>query len=146
MKINETNPLRPAGAGNIRRKPGASGTSFSDLLDGMSDAESATATTETAAPTAMGAVLAVQEMPEENYRRKKASARAGQVLDQLEQLRTALLTGRVPAYVLRNLSNILAEHRERLADPELTRVIDDIELRAAVELAKLEMAQATPKG
>ncbi len=143
MKISDTNPIRPSGAASVKKRSGVTGSNFDTYLD-EADAAASTGETLATSPVAaasLDAMLSLQEMPEEELRRKKAVTRATSALDQLEQLRHSLLLGRIPAYILRNLSNILAEHKERLTDQRLNEVIEDIELRAAVELAKLEMAQ-----
>ncbi|NBR29945.1 MAG: hypothetical protein EBT83_16285 [Betaproteobacteria bacterium] len=61
-------------------------------------------------------------------------------LDALEQLRDGLLSGSLPVATLRNLERMVAQERALVSDPKLNAVLDDIELRAAVELAKLEMS------
>jgi len=40
---------------------------------------------------------------------------------------------------LSNIVKVLAQQREKNIDPALIEIINDIELRAKVELAKLEM-------
>jgi len=61
----------------------------------------------------------------------------GDILDRLDAIRLGLLAGRIPADRLHALRESLARERERTDDPELSRLIKDIELRARVELAKL---------
>lgn len=72
-----------------------------------------------------------------------AAADAAQVtygntlLDELETLRMALVQGQISPQNMYRLQTLLAQKRP-FASPHLQEVIDDIELRAAVELAKLE--------
>ncbi len=62
------------------------------------------------------------------------------MLDVLEELRRRLLTGTLPMSVLLDLKRNISLQKQMTNDPALTGVIEDIELRAAVELAKLETA------
>lgn len=143
MKITEHTPLKPAGSASIKKRANVTGSAFETYLDASSaESVSETGSGTPVAVTSLDTMLSIQQLTEEEARRKKVVGKAHEALNQLEKLRHSLLMGQIPAYVLRNLSNILAEHRERLVDPRLNEVIDDIELRAAVELAKLEMAQA----
>ena len=59
------------------------------------------------------------------------------ILDKLEELRAALLSGMIPKAKLIELARVLREKRETGLDDELNRILDEIELRAEVELAKL---------
>lgn len=86
----------------------------------------------------LGAVLAVQQADDALARRRRARQRGEQLLDSLEQLHLDLLGGRLTESGLKRLQKLAAEQRERSSDPVLDATLDEIELRAAVELAKLE--------
>ena len=58
-------------------------------------------------------------------------------LDGLEELRRGLLLGSIPKDRLGDLARLVREKRERGADPVVSRLLDEIELRAEVEIAKL---------
>ena len=147
MKITDTNAPRPISNSSLRRKSSAGAANFLDFLSAADDAASVGDAAPVEATTApyFDAMLSLQEMPEEDIRRRKVMQRGQNALDQLDQLRHALLMGRVPAHVLRNLTNFTTDQRIAAADPRLREVMDEIELRAAVELAKLEMAQDAQK-
>ena len=83
-------------------------------------------------------ILALQEVPDPSARRKRAIRRAEELLDELDQIRLGLLTGRIPLADLQRLSHSLAQQREAVDDPRLAEALGEIELRAAVELAKYE--------
>lgn len=57
----------------------------------------------------------------------------------LDQVRDGLLAGGIPRVTLNRLANAVTKRRENFTDPKLQTVLDEIELRAHVELAKLEM-------
>lgn len=68
---------------------------------------------------------------------QKAMQRGEDVLDRLEDLRHGLLMGHVPKSQLADLASLVRSRRDAGADPHLAAILDEIELRAEVELAKL---------
>ena len=84
-------------------------------------------------------VLALQGMSDSTERRgrRKAVERGSTMLDMLEELRLGLLLGTIPQSRLEQLAQLVRVQREQVNDPRLTAILDEIELRAAVELAKL---------
>jgi hypothetical protein len=58
------------------------------------------------------------------------------ILDKLEEIRRDLLAGGIPRERLENLAQTLRARRAHVSDPRLIEIIDEIELRAAVEIAK----------
>ncbi len=60
------------------------------------------------------------------------------MLDKLDALRQGLLRGAMSRGDLMDLAKLVRARQEVGADPELRAILGDIELRAAVELAKLE--------
>ncbi len=60
-----------------------------------------------------------------------------ELLDKLEILKTALLTGNLPQQDLLTLEQILASKKQHVTDINLQDILQEIETRVAVELAKL---------
>ncbi|WP_374377204.1 flagellar assembly protein FliX [Dongia sp.] len=87
----------------------------------------------------LSVVLAVQEAPDaaKGRARKQARDRGLKMLDYLEEIRIGLLMGAIPKERLEQLGQMVRVKREQIDDPKLTAILDEIELRAAVELAKL---------
>ncbi len=98
----------------------------------------------TAATPVMGAgmFLGLQEVSEEEIERKRALKKGKAVIDVLDTLRDAMLVGTLSPSTIRQLESAVAEQRATNIDPRLESIMRDIELRAAVELAKLEAAGA----
>ena len=143
MKISGYDPLKPA-SGTVKRSStsAAGSSSFADLLS-LSDAQDApppTHVSDIVSTNALNNLLALQEISEEEVRRKKLVQQGNNTLDALERLRNQLLMGGIPMDVLRDLKRNLELQKQTVTDPALMALITDIELRAAVELAKLEMA------
>jgi hypothetical protein len=94
-----------------------------------------------AAPVStIDALLALQSVGTPLERRRRAVGRAGRILDLLEDVKVALLDGEVTPSSLTTLVAAVHEQRDRTDDPRLEGVLDEIETRAAVELAKLGLA------
>ncbi len=132
IRIDQRAPISNAGpAGSARRAGGAAFT-----LPGK---ESATATRSAGVSAAgpLDTLLAVQAYEEPHERKKRQAKRGHDLLDGLDRLKAALLSGRVQIAELEQIKANLALRRESTDDPRLDDVLAHIELRAAVELAKL---------
>jgi hypothetical protein len=113
------------------------GRSFS--LGAAPEAASAHAPAGATSLAGLDAVLTLQGDNESPSERRRRSARRGHdLLDGLDRLKAALLTGRVPTHELQAVAGRLSDRAATSGDPRLDGLIADIELRAAVELAKLE--------
>ena len=97
----------------------------------------------TSAPlTAIDSLIALQEVPDSVTGRAKAARRGRDMLDLLEDIRDGLLLGGISRATLGRLLALVNVKREEFADPGLSALLDDIELRARVELAKFQFADA----
>jgi len=86
------------------------------------------------------ALLALQDVGTPTERRRRSVRRAGRILDVLDEIKVALLDGDLDAASLDRLRRAVRDERSQTEDPALEGVLDEIELRAAVEVAKLEQA------
>lgn len=132
IRIDPRTPVIGAGSASQTRR--ASASSFS--LPGR---ESATATQGSTVSNAgsLDLLLAVQAEGDAQERKKRQARRGHDLLDGLDRLKAALLSGRVQITELERLKTTLSLRRETTDDPRLDDVLAHIELRAAVELAKL---------
>ena len=87
------------------------------------------------AAAGIDAILALQAVDGPLTGRKKALRRGASLLDMLDEIKTDLLIGRVSSDSLDRMTAMLSEMRERSL-PGLDSLLDDIELRVRVELAK----------
>jgi hypothetical protein len=88
---------------------------------------------------ALDSILMLQGLDDSTDGRSKGLAHGEQLLDMLDQVRDGLLAGGVPRTTLNRLANAVSRRHDAFNDPKLQTVLDEIELRAHVELAKLEM-------
>ena len=86
---------------------------------------------------AVNPLLNLQEVEDSTSGPSKAKARAEDLLDRLDEIRHALLAGGLPELQLNALSQVVQSRREEVDDPRLVEILDEIDLRAQVELAKL---------
>ena len=100
--------------------------------------ESAHTPVPTSSLASLGSLLAVQQEDTPLERKRRAIYRADSLLDQLDDIRIATLEGRIGYNQISKLSESLKERLDPVDDDELQAILNDIELRAEVELAKFE--------
>jgi hypothetical protein len=130
-RIDSTRPTRTG------RSSSASGKGFAPEETGDVKASGLTGTGPL---TAVDTILALQGV-EDGMDQKSQGARHGeQLLGLLDEVRFGLLAGGIPRATLHRLAHAVASRREAFADGKLQGILDEIELRAHVELAKLEQS------
>ncbi|WP_203294170.1 flagellar assembly protein FliX [Maricaulis parjimensis] len=82
------------------------------------------------------AILALQGVEDFTQAKKKATERAMDLLDVLDELKIGLLEGGLPRAKLVALMDLLQTRRDQTHDAKLEAALDEVETRAAVELAK----------
>jgi len=138
MKINSSRPLQSA-AGAKRKGAASAPQGFTPEGAGAAGAAAAsTALSSTSAIGSVDALLALQAAGDPLTARRQATERAFSLLDILDDLKLALLDGVLPRDTLLRLVETLKSRRDATDDPKLEAVLDEVELRAAVELAKLD--------
>lgn len=138
MKIDGTGSLR---ANAARRKGGAAAAAgdFAGHMSGLTKAQTP-AVSGTTQIASVGALIALQAST--GFGNDSGAAeldRAEDLLDQLDRIRVGILTGSMSGTTLQNIVKRLAQRRTDGVEPRLAALIDEIELRARVELAKLSM-------
>lgn len=137
MKINSTGNIQ--GPASTRRKSstGKSGETFSTPSSStVPTGTQASSLSGASAVQSVDALLALQGMGDFSEARQKATERAFSMLDVLDDLKIALLEGGIPRQKLTDLMDILRSRRDQTHDPRLEAALDEVEVRAAVELAK----------
>ena len=138
MKVNGPSGLgstAPAGGSARAAAPGFA-------LPNAGGASEVTPTARMATMSGVGsidALIALQEVDGPLERRRRSVKRAGVILDVLDDIKLALLDGDVAPAALERLMGAVQRQRDSVDDPRLEGLLDEIEVRAAVELAKLEM-------
>jgi hypothetical protein len=133
-RIGHTAPL--SGPSKTRRASNIGASGFSALVSDGDDGGPG-AVTGTGPTGGIESLLALQQVDSDGRApNRRARQRGENLLSGLEKLRDNLLTGGIAPQTLHNLQQQLAQQREQIMDPRLHEIIDEIDLRAAVELAK----------
>jgi hypothetical protein len=138
MKVQ--GPSSTQAGGGVRRSGVAAAPGFALPTEGPGTTQAAGNVTQTANLTNIGALLALQTQDDVGERRRRAAKRSTTLLDQLDEIRIAILGGGVSRDQVNALAATLRNYRDQVDDPALNIILDDVELRAEVELAKLERA------
>jgi hypothetical protein len=139
MKVEGPRQPRPV-TGSTQRTgaPSSASGDFARVLAGNPVETPAAAPVR--APAPVEALFAVQAVEDATERSRRARRRANDLLDRLQLLHRGLIDGRLsPADVL-DLIRLVETERDQVDDPALAALLDEIDLRAQVELAKLEVA------
>lgn len=140
MKVSGPNSTGPTGASRGAGTPSASGFSL-DGVGGASKSAPTAGAGAVAGVSSLDALITLQEVGSPLERRRKAVRRAGAILDVLDELKLSLLDGGVSPAALDRLVHAVRLERGEGDEPRLRDLLGEIETRAAVELAKLEMAR-----
>jgi hypothetical protein len=140
MKIE--GPGGPQGPSKTKGKGKAesSGARFGAFMP--TESQGAVHTQATHSIAQLDSLLALQgaEDPAQGAARKRARQRSMTILAELDKIRMAMLGGSLTVGHMIDVADVVAAHREKILDPAMTAIMDEIDLRAQVELAKMRMA------
>lgn len=139
MKV--TGPSGPSSPQGSRPARASGGFSVPSAAAGATAAPT-TSASGLAGVSDVSSLMALQGVEDVTERRRRAIRRGGGLLDRLEELKLALLQGEAGDGALERLSRTLREERPTDADAGLNGLLDQIDLRAAVELAKAELRRS----
>ncbi|HEY8964147.1 MAG TPA: flagellar assembly protein FliX [Alphaproteobacteria bacterium] len=122
------------------KKSSSTGGVFSSFL--TDETEETGAAAPMSSPMGIGSILAAQyEDPAEKQARQRMQERAYKVLDSLDVIQRGLVTGGISENDMKAVQTSVSANREKINDPRLLAIMDEVDLRAQVELAKLEAAR-----
>jgi hypothetical protein len=140
MKVTGPNGTGPTSGARAARPAGGGGGFRLPSLDEPGGAAAGGGVARTASVMGVDALLALQDVGGPLEGKRRAVRRASRILDILDEVKLALLDGGTSLAQLDRLRRAVKEERGLTSDPKLDEVLDQIELRAAVEIAKLEIA------
>jgi len=117
----------------------SSGAFAAELRGHMEGAGTSNSVSASVGVTDVTAIIAAQSISEDEIKqsRKRAFNRANDLLDGLDEIRDSLLFGSISKDRLINIAKSVRERTENCKDEKLQEILDEIELRVEVELAKL---------
>lgn len=140
MKIQGPSKSEGVGKTDKAKKKGKTDNTFGDMVAGAAQkANQAAATQSIAKVDALLSVQAVED-PTERAARQRMRARGDRLLRQLDHIRLGILTGNLTLGQVLDIADVVASHRETITDPNLTSILDEIDLRAQIEIAKMKKA------
>jgi hypothetical protein len=125
----------------VKRSEKAGKTQSSKFSEHLESEAGAVAGAAPAGPvSSVDALLSIQEVDDSTGGQSRSRARkwGNDILDDLERLRIGIISGVVPRGDLERIAASVEQRKGRTNDPALEMILDEIELRAKVELAKLE--------
>lgn len=140
MKIDGPGSVRGNSVRRTDKSRGGAGSEFAKHISSGGDATPVASGGGAAQLGSVQALVALQQVPDSTQRNKpQEQLHAEDLLDRLDQIRLGILQGSLSPVDLKALVARLAERRREEGDPRLLALVDEIELRAKVELAKLSM-------
>jgi len=137
MKIKGPGQIQSKTVKKAASGRGSGGAAFSKQVSGESPVSAAVGVSGSAPITPVDAVWALQEVPDSTDGRSKGLMRADEMLEMLEDVRKGLLLGAISMPNLRTLADMARNQKSKTDDEKLNSILEEIELRAEVELAKL---------
>lgn len=135
MRIENTN--QPKKTTSTKKNKQATGSNFDGLLGQVKETNNAAAASGASEVSAIDGLLSIQEVTGEyDTLGEQAKHRGVALLDHLEDIRNGILLGHISASRLQSLETLVEQTRTTTDDPKLEAILNDIEIRAAVELAK----------
>lgn len=145
MKIQGPGKTSGPSKTNKKDKASSSDESFGDMVSSQVGTSAPTGATKSIAM--VDSLLAAQSVEDPTARaaKKRMRSRSLSVLDELEKIRMGMLSGTMTVGHMIDIADVVASHREKITDPSLTAIMDEIDLRAQVELAKMRVAMDRQK-
>ena len=139
MKIAKTSSDKSVSRLGSQKAPRAEGAGFMDALKQAAQPQETREIAETSMAQPVESILSVQVMQDagDQESRKQSKQYGLELLDRLDEIRDGLLVGAISKDKLMELAQSMRQQRRKSDDPQLNQIIDEIELRAEVEIAKL---------
>ena len=140
MKISGPGTVRPTERRRSIKARGGGRESFTVKNPKESGGEAPITKVTPLAP--VDALIALQEVGDETEQRRAALDHGEDLLSRLDEIRHGLLIGAIPRHRLKSLAQAARRQLPDIRDSRLAELLREIELRAAVELAKYDRAQS----
>lgn len=139
MKVTKTGGAKEASSSRKAAKPSADDGAFVEALRGASGPEAAEVAQPTGGVGSVSGIFAVEQAQDATDHRSRGLMMeyGNDLIDQLDRIRMGLVTGGISKDRLQDIARRLRERKITSDDPRLNDLIQDVELRVEVEIAKL---------
>ncbi len=130
---------RQIGQTSSKRASSSRSTGSGFAVDQAEGARGLAGLSASASLAAVDSLLALQEaggLDDATSAPRRAVARGEKMLDILDDIKLSILGGQIPKSKLKRLLSVVEGQQTQVRDPGLADILDHIELRARVELAK----------
>jgi hypothetical protein len=125
-------------AGDMKKKRGVGSSDSAAWADALAEAEGRAGVSGPVSLGNLGFIPPLMPNLEDGTPEKREHERGEALLQRLDRLRHMLLLGSISTAELHDIQHLVASRRGDVMDPRLMAVMDEIDTRAKVELAKLE--------
>ncbi len=140
MKIQGPSESQKTGKAKSATPTGKSNGAFGAMFTaGVKEASGLVAPVSVASVDALLAVQAAED-PTERAAKRRMRERGVTLLEKLDEIRLGLLTGNMTVGQVIGIADVVASHREKVNDPKMSALLDEIDLRAQIEIAKMRKA------
>lgn len=129
VKIETTTTAQKATLRRLAKTGTTGGATFTPSAEAIFASEE---TAQVTGPFPASSLFVLQEISEKD----SAKHHGTKILGILDQVRSCLLTGELENQHLLNLKNYLEQQHNTYTDPQLKAIVEEIEQRANIELAK----------
>ncbi len=137
MKIESNRPYSSTSRKKINKTSPINGSFFIKPDDESTSSEQSGEVNSLSSISSLDALLAIQEINDQNSSNQRAFSKGKEILGLLDELKFGLLNGKIASSKLESLLKVVKDQKIKPEDPRLSSILDEIELRASVELAKL---------
>jgi hypothetical protein len=131
LKVDNSNPIQELK--KLRKKSNVNGSSFGDYLTDEVEGTEVASIIST-----INSLSSLQQVIDDIENKQRSYAQGKDILECLEDLKRKMLHRELSQGDLTNLISTLEQARIYSMDLSLNNVIDEIEIRARIEIAKIE--------
>lgn len=131
MEIPKTSYTSSTSKASKKKKKSESGFSAA-----LSESAGSHSTSETSGSSNIDSILSLQEVSLDEEKKRQGKNYGAQLLDELDKIKNAVLSGRISMDQLTALKHKIEAARPSIEDMQLNQILNEIELRAKVEIAK----------
>lgn len=147
MKIEGPGGNRPVTysgkVGRTGKSSGSSGATFADPTAATESSGGIAGSAGVEGILGVDQLLGLQEVDDALGQKRRARQHGTDILDRLDELRLQILEGRLSKHRLMQLAQAVSARRSSVMDPQLIEILDEIDLRAQVEIAKFTRDQTS---